>query len=86
MNSKRKAIIERIERIERAIVIARDYLESGTNADWKGFRPLFDRKFKDGKELPPHKDWVKNVYLPSMEKALIRAERMLYKLDCVEKS
>ncbi len=35
------------------------------------------RKLKDGKELPPHKDRVKNVFLPRMEKALRRAEKIV---------
>ena len=67
---------ERIKRIEQAIAKAKEYLESGKHAHWIGFRPLFDSKFRNGKELPPHKDWVKNVFLPRMEKALRRAEKI----------
>lgn len=63
-DTKRKVVLDRIESIKEAISRAREYLESGKHADWSGFRPLFDRKFKDGKEVPPHKDWVKNVFLP----------------------
>ena len=63
-DTKRKVVLDRIESIEEAISRAREYPESGKHADWSGFRPLFDRKFKDGKEVPPHKDWVKNVFLP----------------------
>jgi hypothetical protein len=77
MNAKRKAILERIESLEQAISRAREYLESGKHARWTGFRPLFVSKLKDGKELPPHKDWVKNVFLPRMEKALRRAEKIV---------
>lgn len=80
MSAKTKAIAERIESLEQAIRIAREYLESGKHADWQGFRPLFNRKLKDGKELPPHKDWVKNVYLLRMEKALARTEKLLQRL------
>ncbi len=79
--SKTKAILDRIKRIEEAIVKAHEYLETGAHADWHGFRPLFSRKVKDGKTLPPHKDWVKNVFLPSKEKALSNAEKTLEKLD-----
>jgi hypothetical protein len=68
MNAKRKAVFERIESFEQAIGRAREYLESGKHADWSGFRPFFARKFEDGRELPPHKDWVKNVFLPHMER------------------
>lgn len=80
MNAKMKAVADRIEHLEQAIRRAKEYLESGKHADWHGFRPLFNRKLKDGKELPPHKDWVKNVFLPRMEKALTRAEKVLEKL------
>ncbi len=80
MNAKRKAVLDRIERIERAIVKAKEYLDSGKHADWRGFRPLFDRKFKDGKEVAPHKDWVRNVFLPHVERALNRAETILERL------
>jgi hypothetical protein len=79
-NSKRKAVLERIGAIEQAISRAKEYLESGKHADWIGFRPLFDSKFRDGKELPPHKDWVKNVFLPREEKALRYAEKVLERL------
>jgi hypothetical protein len=81
MNAKRKAVLDRIESLEQAIGKAREYLESGKHADWSGFRPLFVRKRKDGKELPPHKDWVRNVFLPRMERALSRAEKILERLD-----
>jgi hypothetical protein len=37
-------------------------------------------KFKNGKELPPHKDWVKIVFLPRNEKALRRAEKIVERL------
>ena len=72
--------LSRIDLLEQAIVRAREYLESGKHAQWSGFRPLFVRKFKYGKELPPHKDWVKNVFLPHNEKALSRAEKTLERL------
>ena len=74
---KRKAILDRIEALEEAIGKAREYLETDRHADWNGFRAWFHQKVKDGKELPPHKDWVRNVFLPRQEKALDRAERLL---------
>ena len=64
MNSKEKAILERIEHLEDAIAKGREFLESGKHADWHGFRPWFVHKVRDGKVLPPHKDWIKNVFLP----------------------
>jgi hypothetical protein len=38
---------------------------------------LFVTKTRDGKALPPHRDWVKNVFLPNRERALRKAERLL---------
>ena len=80
MNAKRKAVLDRIESLEQAIGRAREYLESGKHAHWRGFRSLFNPKLRDGKEMPPHKDGVKNVFLPHMEKELIRAEKILERL------
>ena len=79
-NVKRKAVLDRIESIEQAIGRAREYLDSGKHAHWSKFRPLFDLKFRDDKELPPHKDWVKNVFLPRKQKALRYAEKILERL------
>jgi hypothetical protein len=79
--SKTKTILDRIKRIKEAIIKAHEYLETGAHADWHGFRPLFYGKVKDGKTLPPHKDWVKNVFLPSKEKAMRNAEKTLDKLE-----
>jgi hypothetical protein len=41
----------------------------------------FVPKFKDGKELPPHKDGVKNVFLPRKDKALKRAEKLVERFE-----
>ena len=75
--AKRKAVLERIESLEKAIARAREYLTSGEHAQWSGFRPMFVSKFRDGLELPPHKDWVRHVFLPRTEKALRHAETVL---------
>jgi hypothetical protein len=77
MKPKERAILERIKTLEEAITKGREYLESGAHADWHGFRPLFVPKMRDGKALPPHQDWVKNVFLPNRERALREAERLL---------
>ncbi len=77
MNAKRKAVLDRIESLEQAMAKAREYLVSGKHADWSGFRPLFVGKFG----LPPHKDWVKNVFLPRQEKALRRAEKLVEQFE-----
>ncbi len=83
MNAKRKAVLDRIESLQQAIAKAREYLESGKHADWSGFRPLFARKFRNGEELPPHKDWVKNVFLPRNEKAPRRAEKLVEQFEWI---
>lgn len=77
----RKRILERIRSFEDAIRRANEYLESGEHANWAGFRPMFVDKKRKGKSARPHKDWVRNVYLPKMERALTRAEKLLERLD-----
>ena len=77
MKITEEVVLDRIKYLEEAITKGREYLESGAHTDWKGFRPLFAKKMRDGKALPPHKDWVKNVFLPSRERALRKAERLL---------
>jgi len=81
MNSKEKAILDRIKHFEDAIAKGREYLESGKHADWHGFRALFVDK-----GLPPHKDWIKNVFLPRNEKNLSRQQRLLERLTSVGKN
>jgi hypothetical protein len=81
MNAKAKAVTERIRRLEAAITKGREYLESGKHANWRAFRPLFSGKIKDGKAMPPHRDWVKNFFLPRKERALKYAENVLRTLE-----
>jgi hypothetical protein len=81
MNAKKKAILDRIKQIEEAIAKAREYLDTGANAHWHGFRPLFAAKARNGKILPPHRDWVKNVFLPRKQRALRYAQKTLVKLS-----
>jgi hypothetical protein len=80
MNPKKKAVVDRIKRLEEAIERATSYLEKGEHANWRGFRPLFTPRVRDGKELPPHRDWVKNWFLPNKQRALRRAEKILESL------
>jgi hypothetical protein len=85
MTSKNKAILERIERLEEEIAKGREYLANGRHVDWHGFRPLFKDKIKDGKALPPHKDWVKNVFLPAREEALSKAHALFEQVSADKK-
>lgn len=80
MDPKKKSILDRIERFEEEISKGKEYLANGSHAQWSGFRPLFDAKLRDGEELPPHRDWVKNVFIPQAEKALNLAEKALERL------
>ena len=80
MNLKQKDILDRIKRLEDEITRGHEYLESGKHAHWHVFRAWFVDKIKDGKVLPPHRDWVKNVFLPKREKALRKAEKTLEKV------
>jgi hypothetical protein len=77
VNSNREAILSRIKKLEEAIAKGQEYLRTGANADWRGFRPLFTTKEKGGKVLPPHPDWVRNVFIPRCGRALSRAEKLL---------
>lgn len=81
MNAKAKAVTQRIRRLEAAITKGREYLECGKHANWRAFRPLFSDKIKDGKAMPPHRDWVKNFFLPRKERALKYAEQVLRTLE-----
>jgi hypothetical protein len=76
----------RIESLKEAIRKANEYLESGEHANWRPFRAVFNQKVKDGKELPPHKDWVRNVYLRDMERMLCEEEQMLWRIERENKS
>jgi hypothetical protein len=80
MNSNKKAILDRIEHLEDVIAKGREYLETGVDANWHGFRPLFATKARTGKSLPPDKDWVRNVFLPRRERALKDAYEKLERL------
>ena len=80
MKLKEKTILDRIRHIEDTISKAHEYLESGQHAHWHGFKPLFVEKMRDGKAQPPHKDWVRNVFLLSQEAALHENHKLLEKL------
>ena len=81
---KKKEILNRINDLEEQIAKAREYLQTGAHAHWHGFRPLFRERVKDGKILPPHKDWVKNVFIPSRERALRKAEKIIERFESNE--
>lgn len=77
MDPKKKTILERIKAHEDALAKAQEYLETGAHSDWNGFRPFFTPKIRDGRQVPPHRDWVKNVFIPRHEKAIRKDEKVL---------
>ncbi len=77
----KKEIEKRISILEEEITKAQEYLEVDAHAHWHKFRPLFSKKLQNGKEVKPHKDWVRNVFLPGREKMLNKAERTLDKFE-----
>jgi hypothetical protein len=79
--STKKAVLERIRSSQDALLRAKEYLRSGDHADWHGFRPVFRAKSRVGKVLPPHKDWIRNVFIPRMERSLTHAEKLLERLE-----
>lgn len=81
VNEKRLAVLKRIKSLEDSLSKAREYLDTGAHAKWHGFRPISKRKTVDGAEQPPHKDWIKNVYIPDREKELSRAEKILEQFE-----
>lgn len=76
-SNKKRDITKRVKRLEADILKAQEYLEKGEHSSWHKFQPLFNEKIKDGKVMPPHKDWVRNVFIPNLEKELSEAEKLL---------
>jgi hypothetical protein len=78
---KRRMILDRIASFEAQILRSREYLESGAHAEWTGLQPLITLKRRNGKQLPPHRDWVENFFLPMTEKRLHTWQKRLERLD-----
>ncbi len=81
MNAEKKVLLDRIKHLEEAITKGREYLERGDHGHWHGFRAWFAVKVRGDQALPPHKDWVKNVFLPRRERALKKAQKALAVLE-----
>lgn len=79
ISDDRKAadILNRVNDLERDIVIAQEYLETGAHAHWHKFHAVLKNKTKAGKIQPPHPDWVRNVFIPNREKRILEAEKLL---------
>ncbi|MEQ8276637.1 MAG: hypothetical protein RMA76_14910 [Deltaproteobacteria bacterium] len=77
----KQKILARIADLESQIRRAHEYLQTGAHAHWHGFRPLFNDKIQNGRVAPPHKDWVRSVFLPRRERLLRKAEKLLDRLE-----
>ena len=82
IEAKRRAIENRIRGLERQRQMAEEYLETGAHAD-RLPQPLFVQKLdENGKPLPPHKDWVKNVILKKwIPRRLAECNKALKRLE-----
>jgi len=78
---KKKAILNRLQVIEEEIAKANEYLETDAHSHWHKFRPFFVDKIENDKVSPPHKDWVKNVFIPRRIRELKRAEELLDRFE-----
>jgi hypothetical protein len=78
---RKKAVLDRIKHLEESLTRAHEYLATGKHAHWHGFRALFRTRLRAGEELPPHQDWVRNVFVPNTERALKQAERVLSDME-----
>ena len=78
---KKNEIRSRIKSIEEGIAKANEYLETDKHADWRGFRPYFRVKIRNNKIVPPHKDWIRNVYIPRLERSLKTTEKLLDRFE-----
>ncbi len=78
---KKKDILERINRIEADLIKAHEFLDTGAHTDWHKFHAIFTRKMVGGEIAPSHKDWVRNVFIPSRQRALKKSERLLERFE-----
>ena len=73
---KRQARIDRMSSIREALEKANEYLATGKNAHWRGFRPWFGSD-----DRLPHPDWINNSYIPWLQRSLARCEKRLQTLE-----
>lgn len=71
---RRKSVVARIARIEAAIKLANDYLETGEHADWHGLESLV-RGEVQGRQAMPSAQRVGQVRLPAPLPASIGGRR-----------
>ncbi|MDJ0779763.1 MAG: hypothetical protein QNJ85_17975 [Gammaproteobacteria bacterium] len=78
---KKKAVEDRIKSPEENLIKAHEYLENGSHANWHGFQPWFRKKIRNEELAHPHKDWIRNVFIPRCERAIHKAEKQLDRLE-----
>ncbi|MDT0594419.1 hypothetical protein [Glaciecola petra] len=78
---KIKEIERRLEKLQNYLLIAKGYLNDGSNAEWHGFRAFYSPREKNGKIEPPNKDWITNVFIPSKLKQIAKSEDQIESLE-----
>src|SRR2546423_972562 len=74
---KRKAILDRMRGHQEALQKADEYLATGANCQWQGFRAMFDPRL----DRLPHRDWVANVFRRRRRSAISQCENALETLN-----
>ena len=78
---KRKAICDRMRRHQDALQKANEYLATGANGPWQGFRAMFDPR----PNRLPHRDWVANVFMRRRRSAIDQCEYAIETLISIVK-
>jgi hypothetical protein len=73
---KRQKIQEQLERVEKSLLNAAEYVENDVNVEGSSFLHFDDWLGKSG-----HPSWMKNVAMPVMMKYRARKERALESID-----
>ena len=72
----RRPSLRALRRLAAKLGVTPEYLETGAHAGWQAFRPLFV-----GKDQPPHKDWVRHVFIRRLEREIARNKRAMKRLE-----
>ena len=85
--AKRSSVMATRRWCEDQLKLAHRYLGTDEGSDLRIFRPLFDNKRDaSGDALPPHKDWVKHLFIRRREKAIVRLHKLLRRIGDMKHS
>lgn len=80
--AKQNSVIDKITWCEDQLQLAYRYIDTDEGSDLRIFRPLFDKKLDaNGNALPPHKDWRRNVFIKRRERAIVRLNKLLRRIE-----